>query len=77
VGAIGGQTDYLQHHFSIAHDEARILALLRDYPAGYPAAVSLNGTDWSAPVAAGAGSGQIRSPRSTWTAGQSAMHASC
>ncbi len=30
-----------------------------DYPAGYSVTVSLNGTDWSIPVAAGAGSGQI------------------
>jgi glucosylceramidase len=30
-----------------------------DYPAGYSVAVSVNGTDWSAPVATGAGSGQI------------------
>jgi glucosylceramidase len=30
-----------------------------DYPAGYSVTVSLNGTDWSAPVAAGAESGQI------------------
>ena len=30
-----------------------------DYPAGYSVAVSLDGTDWSPPVAAGAGSGQI------------------
>ena len=30
-----------------------------DYPAGYSVTVSLNGTDWSAPVATGAGSGQI------------------
>jgi glucosylceramidase len=30
-----------------------------DYPAGYSVTVSRNGTDWSAPVATGAGSGQI------------------
>ena len=30
-----------------------------DYPAGYSVTVSLNGTDWSAPVSTGAGSGQI------------------
>ncbi|MGI8447112.1 MAG: glycoside hydrolase family 30 beta sandwich domain-containing protein, partial [Streptosporangiaceae bacterium] len=30
-----------------------------DYPAGYSVTVSLNGTSWSAPVATGAGSGQI------------------
>jgi glucosylceramidase len=30
-----------------------------DYPAGYSLTVSLNGTDWSAPVATGAGSGQL------------------
>jgi len=30
-----------------------------DYPAGYSVTVSLNGTDWSAPVATGTGSGQI------------------
>jgi glucosylceramidase len=30
-----------------------------DYPAGYSVTVSLDGTDWSAPVATGTGSGQI------------------
>ena len=30
-----------------------------DYPAGYSVTVSLDGTDWSAPVATGAGSGQL------------------
>ena len=30
-----------------------------DYPAGYSVTVSQDGTDWSAPVAAGAGSGQL------------------
>ena len=30
-----------------------------DYPAGYSVTVSRDGTDWSAPVATGAGSGQI------------------
>jgi glucosylceramidase len=30
-----------------------------DYPAGYSVTVSLNGTDWSVPVATGTGSGQI------------------
>jgi glucosylceramidase len=30
-----------------------------DYPAGYSVTVSLNGTDWSAPVATGTGSGQL------------------
>jgi len=30
-----------------------------DYPAGYSVTASLNGTDWSAPVATGTGSGQI------------------
>ncbi len=34
-------------------------ASVTDYPAGYSVSVSLNGTDWSAPVASGAGSGQI------------------
>ena len=34
-------------------------ASIGDYPAGYAVSVSLNGTDWSAPVATGAGSGQI------------------
>ena len=45
-----------------------------DYPAGYSVTVSLNGTDWSAPVATGAGSGQIT--RSAWTAGRSATSGS-
>jgi glucosylceramidase len=30
-----------------------------DYPAGYSVTVSRDGTNWSAPVATGAGSGQI------------------
>jgi glucosylceramidase len=45
----GGQTDYGMRHFSIAHDEAQILPLLREARAINPA-VQIIATPWSPPA---------------------------
>jgi glucosylceramidase len=44
-----GQTDYLQQHFSIAHDEAQILPLLREAEAINPH-ITIMATPWSPPA---------------------------
>ena len=44
-----GQTDYLQRHFSIAHDEAQILPLLRDAERINPR-LTIMATPWSPPA---------------------------
>src|ERR671930_912978 len=44
-----GQTDYLQQHFSIAHDEAQILPLLREAEAINPD-LTIMASPWSPPA---------------------------
>ena len=44
-----GQTDYLQQHFSIAHDEAEVLPLLRQAQAINPR-LTIMATPWSPPA---------------------------
>jgi glucosylceramidase len=44
-----GQTDYLQRHFSIAHDEAQILPLLREAERINPG-ITIMATPWSPPA---------------------------
>jgi glucosylceramidase len=65
TGASQAPGQYLQVDLGRPERLARFVvdtgASTGDYPAGYSVTVSLNGTDWSAPVATGAGSGQITS----------------
>jgi glucosylceramidase len=63
TGAAQAPGQYLQVDLGRPERLARLVldtgASTGDYPAGYSVTVSQDGTDWSAPVAAGAGSGQL------------------
>ena len=63
TGAAQAPGQYLQLDLGRPERLARLVldtgASTGDYPAGYSVTVGQDGTDWSAPVAAGAGSGQL------------------
>jgi glucosylceramidase len=63
TGAAQAPGQYLQVDLGRPERLARLVldtgASTGDYPAGYSVTVSQDGTDWSAPFAAGAGSGQL------------------
>jgi glucosylceramidase len=65
TGASQAPGQYLQVDLGRPEPLARLVldtgASTGDYPAGYSVTVSRDGTDWSAPVATGAGSGQLTS----------------